>query len=148
MYLVRLVYSSAISEGFGRDDIAEILTTAQKRNAGNEVTGWLCFNRKRFLQCLEGSRSAVNETYHRILNDPRHNSVVLLDYQEIVEREFSDWAMGFIPESSLTAPVNLRYSGSAEFDPYSMSGESAHRLMLSIKDSVPTVNQAVLNRVS
>lgn len=148
MYLVRLVYSSTISNGFGRDDIAEILATAQLKNAQNDVTGLLCFNRKRFLQCLEGSRTAVNSTYHRILGDSRHTNVVLLEYQEIVEREFDSWSMGYVPDSSLTAPLNLKHSGSSEFDPYQMSGDSAHRLLSALKTSVPTLSEAELTKAS
>ena len=94
----------------------------------------LCFNRKYFLQCLEGSRTNVNNAYHKILNDNRHSRIVMLDYKEITMREFSDWAMGYMPESSLTAPTNLKYSGKSEFIPYEMSGESAHQMMLALKD--------------
>ena len=138
MYLVRLVYASMISEDFNHEDIPGILQAAREHNLQKNVTGLLCFSRKIFLQCLEGSRTNVNQTYHRILNDPRHERIVLLDYKEIVEREFDEWAMGYIPESSLTKPVNLKYSGSTEFDPYDMSGESAHRLMVELRQSVPT----------
>ncbi len=137
MYLVRLVYVSAISEDFEPDDLNQILESAKKHNRKNHVTGLLGFNRKIFLQCLEGSRARVNETYHRILKDPRHDKIIMLDYKEIVEREFDDWSMGFIPESSMTSMVNLRFSGDDTFNPYDMSGESAHRLMVALKDSVP-----------
>lgn len=94
----------------------------------------LCFNRKYFLQCLEGSRTNVNNAYHKILNDKRHSRIVLLDYKEITKREFSNWSMGYMPESSLTAPTSLKFSGKNEFSPYEMSGESAHQMMLELKD--------------
>ena len=138
MYLVRLVYTSTISDDFTDEDIERLMTSARKHNTKNGVTGLLCFNRNLFLQCLEGSRTAVNGSYHRILNDPRHRNVIMLDYKEIIEREFDKWSMGYVPESSLTVPVNLRYSGNSVFGPYEMSGESAHRMLLSLKDSVPT----------
>lgn len=63
----------------------------------------------------------------------------MLDNKEIMTREFDKWQMGYIPESSLTKPINLKYSGNPEFDPYEMSGESAHQLMLALRDSVPTI---------
>lgn len=137
MYLVRLVYVSSISDEFQPDDLGKILESAQKHNKRNHVTGLLGFNRKIFLQCLEGSRAKVNETYHRILQDPRHDRIIMLDYKEIVERKFDSWSMGFIPESSLTNSINIRFSGNDTFDPYDMSGESAHRLMVSLKDTLP-----------
>lgn len=137
MYLVRLVYASSLSDSFTPDDVLQILESARKHNKRNNVTGLLCFNRKIFLQCLEGSRTKVNETYRRILNDPRHERIIMLDYQEIVEREFDSWSMGFVPETKLTTPINLKFSGNDAFDPYDMAGESAHRMMLELKDSIP-----------
>jgi hypothetical protein len=61
------------------------------------------------------------------------------DYKQINSREFSEWSMGYMPESSLTTPINLKFSGTPEFEPYEMSGESAHSMMLALKISVPTV---------
>lgn len=139
MFLTRLVYASSKSDSFNHEDIQQILAAARKVNVANNVTGMLCFNRKFFLQCLEGGRTQVNETYRNILNDPRHNKIVLLDYKEITVREFHRWSMGYLPESSLTSPINLKYSGSPEFDPYKMSGESAHQMMLELRDAVPDI---------
>lgn len=137
MFLVRLIYTSRTSSEFGPEDIGSILEKARINNAKKEVTGLLCFNNKYFLQCLEGSRETVNDTYHKILNDERHSDILMLNYTEIVEREFDKWSMGYMPQSSLTTPLNLKYSGTAHFDPYDMSGESAHRLMLALKDTIP-----------
>lgn len=139
MYLVRLVYTSKLSDNFSSDDIVNILESARKHNKKSNVTGLLCFSSNYFLQCLEGSRRAVNETYHRILNDPRHEDIVMLDYQEISEREFSHWQMGYVPYTALTRDMNMLFSGTPEFNPYEMSGESAHKLMLALKSAVDTV---------
>ena len=139
MFLTRLVYTSTISENFSPEDIESILAVARENNGENNVTGMLCFNRKYFLQCLEGSRTEVNNTYHKILNDQRHSNIIMLEYKEINSREFSNWSMGYMPESSLTSPINLKFSGTPKFDSYEMSGESAHEMMLNLKASVPSV---------
>ncbi|ARN73013.1 BLUF domain-containing protein [Oceanicoccus sagamiensis] len=139
MFLVRLVYASRKSPDFNESDIEQLLASARKHNLANHVTGLLCFNRKYFLQCLEGSRARVNATYHNILNDPRHNDIVMLDYREVDSRKFDAWSMGYMPESSLTTPLNLRYSGTPEFDPYDMSGESAYQMMLELGATVPVI---------
>lgn len=139
MFLIRLIYASAISENFDHDQIEPILQVARKKNKPNHITGLLCFNNKFFLQCLEGSRTTVNDTYHRILNDPRHQNVVMLDYKEIYQRDFDDWNMGYIPKTGLTRNMNMRFSPSPDFNPYEMSGESAHRMMLSLRDNVPSL---------
>ncbi len=139
MFLTRLIYASTISEGFDLTTVENIIHAARENNQSLDVTGLLCFDHHFFLQCLEGSRTNVNHIYQRILNDKRHNNIIMLDYQEISAREFSNWSMGYIPSSSLTAPINLRYSGSSEFNPYKMSGESAYKLLLELKESLPSV---------
>jgi hypothetical protein len=139
MYLTRLVYTSTVSDEFTEKDIEQILKSERKYNTKNNVTVMLCFNRKYFLQCLEGSRTKINQTYHKILNDKRHHNIIILDYKEISSREFSGWSMGYMPESSLTRPINLKFSGTPEFEPYEMSGESAHGMMLNLKENVPVV---------
>jgi len=139
MYLTRLVYTSTVTSTFNQDSVEQILLKAREHNKLNNITGMLCFSSSFFLQCLEGSRSAVNKTYHKILNDNRHSRIVLLEYDEIYQREFDDWSMGYIPESALTESANLKHSGNKLFSPYEMSGKSAHAMLLSLKDAVPTL---------
>ncbi|NTS75436.1 BLUF domain-containing protein [Catenovulum sp. SM1970] len=138
MFLVRMIYASQASPVFEPQDIKDILLGAKLNNAKCNVTGLLCFNRKFFLQCLEGSRTDVNETYRAILNDPRHQNIILLDYKEITNREFEQWNMGYVPESQLTSKINLKYSGGPCFDPFHMSAESAYQMLLELRNNVPT----------
>jgi len=139
MFLVRLVYASTINPGITPTDIEGLLNKAKSHNASVDVTGLLLFNQNYFLQCLEGSRSRVNAIYHQILNDHRHSKIILLDYREVSEREFGEWSMGYIPEIALTTPVNLKYSSSKSFDPYNMSGPSAHKLLVHLSKVVNVV---------
>lgn len=138
MYLVRLIYVSKVTEVFQSDDIEKILSSARSNNKANNVTGMLCFSSQIFLQCLEGTRSAVNNIYESILNDPRHDNAVILEYSEISEREYQDWSMGYVPSSAVTEGINLRYSGGKVFDPYKMSGNSAHKLLAELKHTLPS----------
>ena len=94
--LVRLMYFSAATERVDLETVAEILEVAHQRNAAQEVTGMLCADRRWFLQCLEGGRNEVTETYQRIVNDARHRHLVVLCYEEIDERLFGSWHMGFV----------------------------------------------------
>ncbi|WP_412774853.1 BLUF domain-containing protein [Vibrio orientalis] len=84
-------------------------------------------------------RALINDIYHQILNDQRHNKIVLLDYREVSEREFGEWSMGYIPEIAMTAPVNLKYSSNKSFDPYNMSGPSAHKFLVHLSKIVNVV---------
>ena len=82
MFLVRLIYTSKTSSQNVWKRITRIieniLEKARSNNLKNNVTGLLCFNNKYFLQCLEGSREKVNNTYHQILNDKRHSNIIML----------------------------------------------------------------------
>ncbi len=135
MFLVRLVYASQISSQFKPEAIEKILDTARRENARNELSGVLYFNREYFLQCLEGSRTAVNETYHRIAQDERHKNLTLLDYTAISEREFASWTMAFLPDLKEVSPLVKKFSSSASFDPYKMSGPSCMQLLAALQTS-------------
>ncbi|CAM4113559.1 BLUF domain-containing protein [Pseudoalteromonas byunsanensis] len=139
MFLTRLIYASTIGDNFSQHSIEGILEAARCKNMKHNITGVLCFNCDYFLQCLEGPRADVNETYKRILNDDRHHSVVMLDYREIDSRDFSDWSMGYVPSSTISVPINLKFSEAADFNPYLMSGASAYMMLKALKQSVPTL---------
>jgi len=100
MSLVRLIYTSRVSTGFSAAEVKKILTASTRHNPPLGLTGLLCCDGRHFLQCLEGSRQAVNDRYARILSDSRHHDVVLLGYGEIVARQFGAWAMGYVALSS------------------------------------------------
>jgi hypothetical protein len=44
-----------------------------------------------------------------------------------------------MPHSSLTKDLKLSYSGSDEFNPYRMSGKSAHQMMIALRDTLPVI---------
>ncbi len=136
MYLVRLIYTSRVTRdnnAFGPNDIDDILQTSKRNNKKSHITGLLCFNRKYFLQCIEGSREQVNRTYNKILQDKRHHDVIMLGYEEINERSFNDWDMGFIAESSFTKEMITRFTPTSDFDPYNMNARSALLMLESLK---------------
>lgn len=119
MFLVRLIYASTATDIINPTDYQKILTDSIKNNSASDVTGMLCCNGQYFFQCLEGSRQAVNNTYLRIINDPRHKNIMLLSYGQVAARHFSDWAMGYIALSSNAAAdmkpdVLLRLRGTSE----------------------------------
>ncbi|CAH0535498.1 hypothetical protein VST7929_03068 [Vibrio stylophorae] len=138
MYLTRLIYVSTLSAECDQQALDEILQISRVNNQKNHLTGLLSHNNRYFLQCIEGARAKVNEAYNRILSDPRHSRVVILQYQEITEREFGDWSMGEIPQCYLTALLNLQFSGSSEFLPYDLTGESAYRMLRQLKQKLPS----------
>lgn len=137
MFIVRLLYVSSISSAFEEKDLIDILDKAKLNNKRSSITGILYFNRKYFLQCLEGTREEVNATFHRILNDSRHEKIEILQYQEVSSRAFSKWNMGFLPFTEKTKETILKYSSTDLFNPYEMSGDSAINLMTELKNIIP-----------
>tara|TARA_R110001606_G_scaffold63629_2_gene147527 strand:+ start:7296 stop:7724 length:429 start_codon:yes stop_codon:yes gene_type:complete len=134
--LVRLIYTSTITEQFEVDDIARILKVAQVKNKALNVTGLLSFNRQFFLQCLEGTRQDVNQIYHKIATDPRHKKPEIIDYQEIPHREFDSWNMGYLQNTESLRELFYQHTKSISFDLYNMNGESAKSLLLDIRDEI------------
>ncbi|MDF2178274.1 BLUF domain-containing protein [Aliiglaciecola sp. CAU 1673] len=137
MYLTRLVYASAISERFQAGDIESILQSAKRNNEKLHVTGSLLFNRKYFLQCLEGPREALNSIFQKILSDQRHCKVCLMGFESVRRREFSNWSMHYIPDNLLTREVTLKYSADDVLNPFTMSSEGAMGLLVELSHSQP-----------
>jgi Sensors of blue-light using FAD len=122
--LIQLTYASRTSSVFTNNDLSSILKASQRNNARVGVTGALCLANGIFLQQLEGDRAEVNRLYHRILADPRHREPAVLDFTEITSRRFTTWAMGSVASHDTNRHIFLKYSRSASFDPYGMSGNT------------------------
>ena len=119
--LVQMIYASRSSRVLGPADIKDILGASQRNNARAGITGALCLHNGIFLQLLEGDRTAVNVLYHRLLKDSRHRDAAILDLAEIPFRRFGTWSMGLIASLESNRQLFLKYSASADFDPYGMS---------------------------
>jgi len=122
--LIQLTYASRTTRILGPSDVKDILQASQRNNAAVGVTGALCLANGIFLQQLEGDRNVVNQVYNRILLDNRHKDTAILDFSEISSRHFGNWNMGLISTVAENRQVFLKYSGSNNFDPYSMSPAS------------------------
>ena len=120
--LVRLMYASRAVPAVDQEELQALMRQCRSHNPQIGVTGVLCFASGIFLQVLEGSRTAVNRLYNRIVTDPRHTDVELLGYEEIDQRRFAGWAMGQVHMSGLNPALLLRYSATATLDPYAVPG--------------------------
>ena len=59
---------------------------------------------------------------------------------QIHQRQFPQWAMGYIGENLFSQEILLRYSNSSEFKPYELSGQSAAGLLVELASHVPTLS--------
>lgn len=119
--LVRLLYVSRCVND-SQTTIDSILSQSRQHNPESGITGILCYSGDIFLQAIEGGRTAVSELYNHISKDPRHKDIVLLHYEEIIERRFGGWTMGQVNMSKLNTTILMKYSEKAELNPYSVSG--------------------------
>lgn len=126
--LVRLMYASRAAAPMDQEELLAILKQCKQNNPKDGITGLLCYSDGIFIQALEGGRDAVNRVYNRISRDPRHTEVVLLSYDEILERRFAGWSMGQVNMQRLNPGLLLKYSAAATLDPYAVSGAVSMRL--------------------
>jgi len=91
--VIQLVYVSVAAEQLSESQVIDLRAQAQKNNARDEITGILVTQSGRFMQAIEGPQSTVEDTFLRIIVDPRHHSLALLSRRSIVKREFGEWEM-------------------------------------------------------
>ena len=90
-----IAYVSAASWNLPDEQIQRIVSESRRLNALNGITGVLMYCDGNFMQYFEGEEDAVMETFERIRASVSHYQISELMNQPILEREFSDWSMGF-----------------------------------------------------
>jgi hypothetical protein len=93
----------------------------------------LVYNEGCFIQVLEGPVEAVTQTFHQIQQDPRHSQCIILLRQEINERAFEGWSMGFRSASRQELENLTGYIDFFEDCPVPTRGAAAYRLLTSFR---------------
>jgi hypothetical protein len=93
MRIKSLTYVSKARPGLRDDDIAAIHHIALDLNVLDGITGLLIYNGERFLQIVEGAEDAVDDLLRRLLADPRHSELTVVDERFIGQPQFPDWSM-------------------------------------------------------
>lgn len=127
--LVRCLYASRPSTSLAPDLLDKILEQSRRNNPKLGITGLLCFTSDVFVQVIEGSRDAVCELFNAIVRDERHSNVRLLSYEEIAERRFPGWSMGQVNLDTVNPALLLKYSETAELNPFVASGAATMLLL-------------------
>ncbi len=138
MSIIQLIYASYPRDALSVEDVGQILDVSRHNNSRDGISGMLCFDNSAFLQCLEGERHVVNQTYHRIMQDPRHHGVMIFRCVEVSARTFSQWTMDYVGQSQSLQDAFFRYGGSHQFDPFALTGESACYLLQYLSEHLDT----------
>ena len=106
MDLYHLIYQSQALGDFGAPALAALLQRGRAHNLAHDISGVLLHTPDgRFLQVLEGPKTAVRHLYyHVILSDTRHFHCHVITEGPCARRSFAGWAMG----CSLAQPDDLR----------------------------------------
>ena len=130
--LVRCLYASRPSKLLAPDMLDKILEQSRRNNPKLGITGLLCFTNDVFVQVIEGSRDAVCERFNLIVRDERHSNVRLLSYEEVAERRFPGWSMGQVNLDTVNPALLLKYSETAELNPFVTSGAATMLLLMEL----------------
>ncbi len=93
--MISLTYLSTAVDPFSEEQLHRLLGQSRGHNAASGVTGMLLYVDGHFIQTLEGDQAVVDAAFARITADVRHRDVFITWREEIDERRFPDWSMGF-----------------------------------------------------
>ncbi|MDR6173643.1 hypothetical protein QE364_002768 [Nocardioides zeae] len=93
--MISLTYLSSAIEPMSPDELEDLLTQSRAANHDAGLTGALLYADGSFVQTLEGPDEAVHATFGRILADNRHRGLFIVLNEQIAERAFPEWTMGF-----------------------------------------------------
>ena len=88
----RIVYIST-SSGLPAEEVDRLVESAQRNNAEREITGFLLYNGRNFLQLIEGPKAALMSLMATLARDPRHSGMLTLIDEPVSERSCPSWSM-------------------------------------------------------
>ena len=97
----QVFYVSRAAAAFDNAQVQSILHASRRQNARLDVTGCLLFSGDCFAQVLEGRQAVVSALARKIAADPRHVGVRVLSEGQRDERDYADWAMGYLYDLNL-----------------------------------------------
>jgi Sensors of blue-light using FAD len=102
---LRLMYASRARKGMSDLAVDKLLHVAETNNLRDQITGALLAYGDRFLQVLEGPPDEVEACFNRILADPRHDDVQVLQRMAVDTRQFGPWAMRHVSMDQAREPA-------------------------------------------
>jgi hypothetical protein len=101
--LTGIVYLSSALAPFDEKALRELAEHAQRRNRELDVTGYLYFEQRQFIQYIEGPSEPVTALMQRIAADRRHDVRITLEDRDLGVRRFPDWSMRHVTNASMVS---------------------------------------------
>lgn len=79
--------------------IDEMLKLWRHNNQELDLTGALLLCDGAFVHLLEGERANVDRMFRRVMADPRHENVRLIERRPLVRRRFANWPLAYVGPS-------------------------------------------------
>ena len=117
----RVIYTSRAVGDDQRADHRAILGSSRRNNGMDGISGILWIGQGEYRQLLEGPVDSVRDTLSRIMGDPRHTDIRMLDDRMTDGPAFGEWAMAGLPGDQ--------------------PEEAAERLRLLLRNADPAVRQ-------
>lgn len=90
---IQLIYRSFKTKPLADSELKNLLINAISHNASYNISGLLLHDKECFVQVLEGKINAIYDLMDRIIMDPRHHKIVILQRKQISKRQFLYWSM-------------------------------------------------------
>ncbi len=133
--LYRLIYCSRNmlpADTEPTSEVRAIVASARRHNAASGITGALLVSASAFAQVLEGQREALERTFARISDDPRHDNVAVLAFKPVGQRAFPESPLAFCGDLRPEAvdPLAAVLEDTARTDDRATTGGDLMRLLV------------------
>ena len=121
----QLIYVSKLDCNLAINNLSAIFEKASKKNKSRDITGFIVYNGKYFLQVIEGNKDTVNNLYGNIVQDERHTDILLLGTKDLENRDFEDWNLGYVNSDKVIKEFLYLKTKKRLFLPYQFTYEFA-----------------------
>ncbi|WNJ21101.1 BLUF domain-containing protein [Pontibacter sp. G13] len=99
--LISVLYVSEAVQEFDVPALKELAQFASSKNEEFGITGYLYFEKRRFLQYIEGPKEHIDQLVTNIAGDERHKILHQVGEPEVANRRFPTWSMQYLTKTSL-----------------------------------------------
>lgn len=93
--MLSITYISSAAQLLSESELIALLRHIRPINERLGITGMLLYRDGNIIQTIEGPNEAVQQAFDKIQKDGRHKDVFVLLKEEINQRQFPNWSMGF-----------------------------------------------------